>query len=218
MEACKFLLPQVRNQCDANDMQKNCFGSLLNLPYPFAVPLQDNGSDCGVYVCRYSLGVYKLRHCDFRERDIFPENLPRQQRLRQKVGCQHLITTSREFDFTVQDIQEMRREFQRLIENLSKVYGHWQKGTKRNAKFEMKDDRKVLTIKEVNIDVTTASNNNNNKRIPPRELRPNKELSEVNPSDGERTMAPPKSTVISKELIVYDGPNDDEKMLATEDC
>jgi Ulp1 family protease len=121
----------------------------------FVVPLQDNGSDCGVYVCRYSLGLYQLRHCDFTEHDVFPDGLPQHQRLWQKVGCEHLIATSGAFDFNVQDIQEMRREFQHLLENLSKVYGQWQKGIKRNSKLEKRDDRNISTIKEVNISDAT---------------------------------------------------------------
>jgi hypothetical protein len=79
------------------------------------------------------------------------------------VGCEHLIATSGAFDFNVQDIQEMRREFQHLLENLSKVYGQWQKGIKRNSKLEKRDDRNTSTIKEVNIDDATI----NDTMIPP---------------------------------------------------
>ncbi|KAG7361842.1 Ulp1 protease family protein [Nitzschia inconspicua] len=84
------------------------------------VPLQKNRSDCGIFVCRYSLGLYNLRHLGFTQQDIFA---------RGNEAFLDMITRGDEFKFNVQDIQSMRREFQTLIEHLSKLFSQWQKKT-----------------------------------------------------------------------------------------
>ncbi|KAG7367421.1 Ulp1 protease family protein [Nitzschia inconspicua] len=108
------------------------------------VPLQNNGSDCGVFVCRYSLGLYNLRHLDFTEQDIFAGKKPKDNR-RGKEGFLDIITRGDEFKFNVRDIKKMRREFQKLIEHLSKLYSQWQKKQKRSIDAAKKECRKDWT-------------------------------------------------------------------------
>jgi hypothetical protein len=151
--------------------------------------------------------VYKLRHCDFTEHDVFPDRLPQQQRLWPKVGCERLITNSGEFDFTVEDIQDMRREFQQFIENLSKVYGQWQKGAKRNGKIENKDEIRVVTIKEENVDDVTDTDK---VTLPPQEARRCKVVTEDNPFNDDKSIGPQQSILIGREVFVDEASNGDE--------
>jgi Ulp1 family protease len=93
-------------------------GSVLRLPQ------QDNGFDCGVYVCRYIFGFLCLRDRAF----SFAE-----------FGCageqpdlnniNNIIATSGEFRFAPQDIVRIREELRTLIQRSStlyKAYKAWQ--------------------------------------------------------------------------------------------
>lgn len=89
-----------------------------NVSLPFAnmcmlVPYQDNGWDCGVYVCRYGLGLFAiLLNKDVTYRDA-------------RDNFRELITKSAEFRFRPRDIVEMRQSMANLLENLQKLYWPW---------------------------------------------------------------------------------------------
>jgi len=71
-----------------------------------AVPQQNNGCDCGVFVCRYAYNmVVLMRNQHFTWSDIDAQ-----------------ITNSPEFQFGMRDIPRIRREIGELIDNLSLVY------------------------------------------------------------------------------------------------
>jgi len=75
------------------------------------VPYQDNGCDCGVFVCRYAYNLYMMRHqkftySDYQERPPFTSK----------------ITRSPAFQFDMSDIDRIREEIATLIDNLSKLF------------------------------------------------------------------------------------------------
>lgn len=77
---------------------------------PFAsVPYQDNGCDCGVFVCRYAYNLFIMRNMDFTLDDI-------------SDSFNSSITRGVAFQFDQSDIPRIRREFASLIDNLSEIY------------------------------------------------------------------------------------------------
>ena len=90
-----------------------------DLPSPFnndsmplltpKVPYQENGYDCGVFVCRYAYGLLKMRSHVFSQADIVD-------------GCKELISANDLFKFDMKDISRFRTEFRSLIKNLSQMY------------------------------------------------------------------------------------------------
>ena len=86
-----------------------------------SVPKQNNGCDCGVFVCRYAYAMLRLRHHIFNWEGA---NLNKAN----KVGHFHdLITVSQEFDFTMSDIAYLRNEMLELVKGLSKYHCEWKK-------------------------------------------------------------------------------------------
>lgn len=51
-----------------------------------------------------------------------------------KIAFTEIITNGPDFKFEVQDIEDLRRQFQVLIERLSKIYMQWQRGQKSKKK------------------------------------------------------------------------------------
>ncbi|CAJ1939071.1 unnamed protein product [Cylindrotheca closterium] len=91
-----------------------------------AVPMQNNTWDCGVFVCRYALAIFKLRNRSFTFRDVHGDS-----------PFSRLVAGGAEFDFNMKDIVRFRGEFQTLIENLSGVYSRWKReGEKPNPKSD----------------------------------------------------------------------------------
>lgn len=81
---------------------------MLN-PLLFPVPAQPNSYDCGVYVCRYSFGMFLLRHRLFSYKDG-------------QNDFNTLITQSPEFAFTNDDISRIRVEYKAFLEKLILLY------------------------------------------------------------------------------------------------
>jgi len=75
------------------------------------IPYQENGCDCGVFVCRYAYNLYKMKHLKFTWDDI-TEDKP----------LRTLITCNPAFEFDMADIARIRGEIETLIDNLSKLY------------------------------------------------------------------------------------------------
>ena len=75
------------------------------------VPYQDNGCDCGVFVCRYAYNLYMMRHQKFTRMD-YEERPPFTSK----------ITRSPAFQFDMSDIDRIREEIATLIDNLSKPF------------------------------------------------------------------------------------------------
>jgi Ulp1 family protease len=61
------------------------------------VPYQDNGWDCGVFVCRYGFAMYQLRDKKFSYREVMEGKTP----------FSALITNSTEFNFDMNDIDRI---------------------------------------------------------------------------------------------------------------
>ena len=82
--------------------------------FPFSVPYQDNGWDCGVFVCRYAHALYSMRDRDitFGDARKCPGREPFQQ----------AITDSEVFRFDRDDIVRIRTELGTLIGRLSTIY------------------------------------------------------------------------------------------------
>jgi len=82
------------------------------------IPYQNNGWDCGVFVCRYAFAILQLREKRFCFKGAFraasKKEIPKM--LADNITC------SDEFKFSMDDISRMRREFAILIDNLSDLY------------------------------------------------------------------------------------------------
>ena len=86
------------------------------------MPLQANGFDCGVFVCRYAYAMMKLRN----KRFTYKECGVRVDGKR-KGAFQKLITESEAFVFGPQDIDRLRGEIRTLVQNLSDMFATWKK-------------------------------------------------------------------------------------------
>jgi len=131
--------------------------------YDPEVPRQNNGSDCGVFVCRYAFAMFQLRHLKFSRRDAELEQLevassPRRQsrRVRRSQEFASLITNGKEFDFDVGDIQRIRRDFKTLIQKLHPRYQSF-KENRIKAEKEERKARKRRTGKATNASEQGAS-------------------------------------------------------------
>ncbi len=92
------------------------------------VPHQDNGCDCGVFVCRYAYSLFQMRNdCLFSQFDMSDD-------------CKDLFGDSGLFEFGMNDIARIREEMKALIGNLSKVYGQMKKLEKAKKKGKSTSD------------------------------------------------------------------------------
>jgi hypothetical protein len=120
------------------------------------VPRQDNGSDCGVFVCRYALAMFKLRHLEFTNKEAGIEKgsdstptgnrrLTRRRKTRSNAPFSKLITNGIEFDFKCDDIHRIRTEYQTFIRNLHPLYDQFNKikiETEKEEKKARKESRR----------------------------------------------------------------------------
>ena len=85
--------------------------------FPFSVPTQKNGWDCGVFVCRYAFALYSMR-----DRDITFGDAKKDQ---YGIPLERAITESDAFQFDGSDIVRIRKELDFLINKLSEIYKRW---------------------------------------------------------------------------------------------
>ncbi len=85
--------------------------SLLSISSLIPVPCQNNGYDCGVYVCRYAYGLFVMKHLLFTWRDYTKDH-----------PFNTLITRSNAFKVSKSDIKRIRGEMSTLIDNISELY------------------------------------------------------------------------------------------------
>jgi Ulp1 family protease len=76
------------------------------------VPYQDNGCDCGVFVCRYAYNLYMMRHKQFTWAS-YENEMP---------SFASLITRGPAIQFDMYDIGRIRDEISALIDKLLKLY------------------------------------------------------------------------------------------------
>jgi hypothetical protein len=94
------------------------------LPLHFdEVPYQDNGCDCGMYVCRYAYGMYRLRSTPFTFEAA--EVTTTERNWSPSPSFCKLISKSPAFEFNATDVARMRKEMEKLIERLSNLYMRW---------------------------------------------------------------------------------------------
>lgn len=108
---------------------------MLWLTYFFPVPYQDNSWDCGVFVCRYGYGLFRLREYSVTYRDRIE-------------GFRTFITDNEEFDFDREDIVRIRREMATLLDNLSALYKEWKKAND-EAEEEAEEDSKKPAARQL---------------------------------------------------------------------
>jgi hypothetical protein len=149
------------------------FSLILFLFNCITVPRQDNGSDCGVFVCRYALAIFKLRHLKFTDKDA---GIEKGSDLIQEPFSE-LITNGKEFDFDCDDIRRIRAEYQNFIRNLHPLYDQFNK-MKLKKEREDKKARKELKRKRK---VETTANNTE----PPSSESQEGRLEEQGDNDGE---------------------------------
>jgi Ulp1 family protease len=82
--------------------------------FPFSVPYQKNGWDCGMFVCRYAHALYSMRDCDITFRDA--------RKGHGREPFQQAITDNKAFHFGEDDIVRIRTELGTLIGRLSTIY------------------------------------------------------------------------------------------------
>lgn len=85
------------------------------------IPYQDNGCDCGVFVCRYAYNLFQMRNNCFSQFDMADD-------------CRDLFQDRGLFKFGMKDIARIRGEMVTLIRNLAKVYQRMKKLEKAKKK------------------------------------------------------------------------------------
>eukprot|EP00531_Pseudo-nitzschia_arenysensis_P017418 CAMPEP_0116119764 /NCGR_PEP_ID=MMETSP0329-20121206/2819_1 /TAXON_ID=697910 /ORGANISM="Pseudo-nitzschia arenysensis, Strain B593" /LENGTH=1105 /DNA_ID=CAMNT_0003613495 /DNA_START=267 /DNA_END=3584 /DNA_ORIENTATION=+ len=112
-----------------NNPEEKPFNKQTFKIYDPQVPRQNNGSDCGVFVCRYAFAMFQLRDRKFSRRDAtLGEPNDNERKSRKKTRSHRsqafveLITNGKEFDFDVDDIQRIRLDFKTLIKQLHPLY------------------------------------------------------------------------------------------------
>ena len=95
------------------------------------IPYQDNGCDCGVFVCRYAYNLFQMRNkYIFSQYDLF-------------TRCKKLFKECRLFEFGMEDIARIREEMKSLINNLSTSYLRMKKLEKGKKKGKCENDEAV---------------------------------------------------------------------------
>ena len=95
------------------------------------IPYQDNGCDCGVFVCRYAYNLFQMRNnYIFSQYDLF-------------TRCKMLFKECRLFEFGMEDIARIREEMKSLINNLSTSYLRMKKLEKGKKKGKCQNDEAV---------------------------------------------------------------------------
>ena len=109
--------------------------------FPFKVPYQQNGWDCGVFVCRYAFSVLSLRRKPF-QFDGSKQYVDKEAQKSMKNMLNTEISESTAFTFGMDDIERLRREFATLIDKLSDLYK-----VKEKARLDEKKRIQNATIK-----------------------------------------------------------------------
>jgi hypothetical protein len=97
------------------------------------VPYQENGCDCGVFVCRYAYNLYTMRdHVFFRSEMV--------------NKFKTLITNGPAFQFGMEDIARIREEFKDLVNSLKKLYLEFKQKEKEQKLEAKKQDNKGAKV------------------------------------------------------------------------
>jgi Ulp1 family protease len=94
--------------------------------------MQQNSCDCGVLVCRYALGMFKLCFLKFTKDEAGIKNRSdsnpagsRRHISNRNAAFSKLITNGVEFNFDCDDIHRIRIEYQTLIMNMHPLYAQF---------------------------------------------------------------------------------------------
>ena len=115
--------------------------------YFISVPYQNNGCDCGVFVCRYAFSLLRLRNVEFKFDTTGYKNYNKASKTLPKI-LETLITHSEAFRFQSEDMIRLRSEFAKLIDNLSDMY-------KKEKELEKK--KKLLEKQQSNLGKETQN-------------------------------------------------------------
>eukprot|EP01082_Thalassiosira_pseudonana_P009089 g8088.t1.2.5e17418a g8088 g8088.t1 contig27:163628-167782(+) len=113
------------------------------------IPYQENGCDCGVFVCRYAYGLYLMRRQLFTPEDI-------------NDNFKGMITNGSAFAFDMKDIARIRGEFTTLIDRLSPKYLAIKDAEEKAAKRAKKKAVAGETTVEKAVTVAASSEENEN--------------------------------------------------------
>jgi len=100
------------------------------------VPLQNDACDCGVSICRYAYGLYRMRTSRVFGKDI-------------ESNEQNFVTNSEYFNFGADDIVRLRSQMKTLIEHLSSAYLKL-KGARR-AQEKQKEEEQNMDSKDCHV-------------------------------------------------------------------
>lgn len=81
------------------------------------VPCQQNDFDCGVFVCRYAYGVFRIRSLKFSYKDA---GMSASSGF--NVDLRKMITENEAFIFDMKDINRIRDDMKTIIQRLSAIY------------------------------------------------------------------------------------------------
>jgi hypothetical protein len=79
-----------------------------------SVPRQKNGFNCGLFLCRYALGIYKLREQTFTYEVVY----------RNKTPLLKKVTNNALFIFNQKVVDDFRKQLGELCDNLYHVFHH----------------------------------------------------------------------------------------------
>lgn len=86
------------------------------------VPLQLNGFDCGVYLCRYTYGLLKMWQSAFTYEEGGVEVITSHMHM-QQLWFSSFLRDKGQFEFGQEDIDRMRQELKTLVLNLAQQGG-----------------------------------------------------------------------------------------------
>jgi hypothetical protein len=153
------LQPRWYGRCDNSLLQPTSFSHILR--FLRLVPQQDNGCDCGVFVCRYAYAMKKLSHLDFTYKETDFHFSSRQSR----NFCKSIF--SNPFNFGMDDIAAIREDLKTLIHRLSDIFIPWKKEQRRKEKVERLQKRipsKENPIDKSNFNAKSCSSQNSRQR------------------------------------------------------
>lgn len=107
-----------------------------------SVPIQNNGYDCGIFVCRYAFNIVNLVHQTLNMRDICSN------------GLSDYITNNDLFQFDQNDISKFRGELYDIVTELTKLY----------CEHRVVEDRPVIESDDDSMEITTKRNSTRRRR------------------------------------------------------
>ena len=109
----------------------------------YLVPYQTNGCDCGVFVCRYTYAMYKLRNADFTYASSGVVPGEKKSSAKSRSPFREQITENEAFKFDMNDIAKLREHLATLIERLHEQFVPWRQEEQKKRRLERKREAQM---------------------------------------------------------------------------